>query len=443
MLRPLRPSERAFVFSAMDAAGVLAAVTLALFTWSLTAGHTFSWTFMVDQGWWYLAVPIWVVALSPTRHASVALDLRALLRGLIQAGAALFVAYLVAYFYAGPDVLPRLVALYILWNGAWLTWGGRLVLLWTLTRDPFTRRVLIVGEGEAADAARRMMQAWPGVQVLAASEAPHDRIDDLAQRLQATEIVVTESADASRADAGALLRCQELGILVVTFEQLYEQTLRRVPVRHVGHLWLLVELLGGHGPSGASPLAKRILDVAVAGVLLIAGAPLAAIAALAILIESGPPVFYRQSRLGRGGRTFRLLKFRTMALDAESSGPQWSSAHDTRVTRVGRWLRRTHLDELPNAWAVLRGDMSMVGPRPERPEFVSDLERHVPWYRARLTVAPGVTGWAQVNQDYSDSIDDAVVKLEYDLYYIRHQSVWFDLAVLARTVGRVMGFKGR
>jgi exopolysaccharide biosynthesis polyprenyl glycosylphosphotransferase len=430
----------------MDTAGAVAAVTLALFTWTLTAGHTFTWAFVVDRAWWYLAVPIWVVALSPTRHPSIALDLRHLLRGLVHASAVLFVAYLGAYFYAGPDVLPRLVALYILWNGLWLTLGGRLVLLWTLTRDSFTRRILIVGEGTAVADARRLISTWPGVQVLETADdadAAREPIVELAQRLQATEIVVTESADASRAHAGELLRCRELGLLVITFEQLYEQTLRRIPVRHVGHLWLLVELFGGNGLTGASPLAKRLLDVAVATVLLIVGAPLAVIAAMAILIESGRPVLYRQARLGRGGRPFDLVKFRTMAVDAEAAGPQWSPEDDPRVTRVGRWLRRTHLDELPNAWAVLRGDMSMVGPRPERPEFVSELERHVPWYRARLTAAPGITGWAQVNHDYTDSIEDSVVKLEYDLYYIRHQSLWFDLSVLAQTVGRVLGFRGR
>lgn len=443
MLRPLRPSEHAFVFTVMDAVGAAAAVTLALFTWSLTAGQTFSWEFVRGAAWWYLAVPIWTIAMSPTRHPAIALDLRQLLGGLAHASAVLFVAYLVAFFSAGPDALPRLVAIYILWNSAWLTVGGRLILLWTLTRGPFTRRVLILGEGQAADDARRLMEAWPGVQVLPAPQDAGATIDAAAAQLQATEVVVTESADAMRAGAAQLLRCQELGIQVITFEQLYEQTLQRVPVRHVGHLWLLVELLGGRGPTGASPLAKRLLDVTAAAALLVIAAPLALLSAVAILLESGSPVFYRQTRLGRGGRPFQMLKFRTMRVDAEAHGPQWSPEQDARVTRVGRWLRRTHLDELPNAWAVLRGDMSMVGPRPERPEFVAELERHVPWYRARLTVAPGLTGWAQVNTEYADSIDDAAMKLEYDLYYIRHQSLAFDLAVLARTAGRVLGFKGR
>ena len=132
-----------------------------------------------------------------------------------------------------------------------------------------------------------------------------------------------------------------------------------------------------------------------------------------------------------------------MGLDAEADGPRWSPKDDPRITRVGRVLRQTHVDELPNLWAVVRGHMSMVGPRPERPEFIASLEREVPLYRARLTVAPGLTGWAQVNTEYGDSVEDATVKLEYDLYYVRHRSLLFDISILARTVGRMLGWKGR
>ena len=138
------------------------------------------------------------------------------------------------------------------------------------------------------------------------------------------------------------------------------------------------------------------------------------------------------------------MKFRTMGPNAEADGQaKWSAPGDPRVTRIGRLLRRTRLDELPNLIAVLRGDMSMVGPRPERPEFVERLEREVPFYRARLITAPGLTGWAQVNWSYGDSVKDAAMKLEYDLYYIKHQSIWFDAVILLRTVGTMLRFGGR
>jgi lipopolysaccharide/colanic/teichoic acid biosynthesis glycosyltransferase len=435
LARPLRPSERTFLIALSDAGAATLAVVLALWTWSLTAGFAFSPGFVARHGWWMLAVPLWTIALAPTRLHGAALDLKSVQRGVARACGLLLVAYLAVFFF-NPDLLPRLVALYVLWNAAWLTYGGRLILLWMLTRAPFARRVLVVEGGPdsqvTADAARALLASDRLADVVL--------VDDVAD---ATEVVVAVGGAVPQSTLDALLRHQERGLDVVTFAHLYEQTLRRVPVRHVGHDWMLTQLFAGAVSGDASPLAKRLLDVVAALVLGAAGLVFGALAAVAILLASGRPVLYSQSRVGRGGRVFRLTKFRTMHRDAEAQGPQWSPEHDPRITGVGRLLRRTHIDELPNLWAVLRGDMSMVGPRPERPEFVALLEHQVPLYRARLTVSPGLTGWAQVNAAYGDSVDDAVVKLEYDLYYVRHQSFWFDLTILARTAGRIAGWKGR
>ena len=226
--------------------------------------------------------------------------------------------------------------------------------------------------------------------------------------------------------------------------QLYEETLGRVPIEHVEPSWLLTNFFDVARFRDTSPLAKRFLDIGVAGSLAIVGLALAPFIALAVLVDGGPPVLYRQQRLGRGGRLFHIAKFRTMTNEAESDGTaRWSIPDDPRVTRVGRLLRRTRLDELPNLLAVLRGEMSMVGPRPERPEFVEQLEREVPFYRARAIVRPGLTGWAQVNWPYGDSVRDAAVKLEYDLYYIKHQSIWFDALILLRTVGTMLRLGGQ
>jgi lipopolysaccharide/colanic/teichoic acid biosynthesis glycosyltransferase len=163
--------------------------------------------------------------------------------------------------------------------------------------------------------------------------------------------------------------------------------------------------------------------------------------ALAIKIESPGPVFYRQDRIGQGGRVFRLYKFRTMVPHAEPHGPQWAQEDDARVTRVGRVLRRLHLDELPQALNLLRGEMSLIGPRPERPEFVSELEGVISFYRARHAVRPGITGWAQVNYRYGRSVEDALIKLQYDLYYIKHASVVLDAVIFVRTLGRVLSLR--
>lgn len=452
MTRPFRPSDRTLMLALSDALGATAAVLLAMWTWSLTAGVAFSPDFISHHAIWFVAVPIWVTALSPTRHAARALDLRETLAGLLSAVGALFVAYLAAYFYLGPDVLPRLMAMYILWNAAWLTFGGRLLLLWTLTRATFMRRMLVVGDGTEAAAVLALARE-PGlrdVQVLSPAQSAEaealkvtESIEDMALRLGATEVVLAVRGPVPDQTLDQLLKCQEAGIDVVTFARVYEQTLQRVPVRHLGHRWLFTQLFSGAGPHDPSPVAKRVLDVVVAVAIGVPGAVLGVLAAIAILLESGRPVFYSQMRQGRGGRLFRLTKFRTMGVDAEADGPRWSTKDDPRITRVGRVLRQTHIDELPNLWAVLRGDMSMVGPRPERPEFIEALEREVPFYRTRLIVAPGLTGWAQVNTEYGDSVEDATTKLEYDLYYVRHRSLWFDIGILVRTVGRMLGWKGR
>jgi lipopolysaccharide/colanic/teichoic acid biosynthesis glycosyltransferase len=190
-------------------------------------------------------------------------------------------------------------------------------------------------------------------------------------------------------------------------------------------------------------LLKRLLDLIIG----LAGSALTAIllpaVALALRLEGPGPILYRQTRIGRGGRRFVLLKFRTMVPDAEANGPQWAQEDDSRVTRVGHVLRLFHLDEVPQAINLLKGEMSFIGPRPERPEFVERLAREIPFYRARHAMRPGVTGWAQVNYRYGRSTADALVKLQYDLYYIKHCSLFLDTLILVRTLGMVLTLRNR
>jgi exopolysaccharide biosynthesis polyprenyl glycosylphosphotransferase len=442
-----------------DGTAATVAVLLALWTWSLTAGFPFGASFLRARAVWLLAVPLWLLMLGPTRAAQTALDVRRTGIGVMRAAGALLVIYFAAFFYAGGERLPRLVALYLLWDATLLVLGWRLAAQWSLTRAPFARRIVIAGSGRAVSAAFEVLadpsfrdaeivgvatmdQARPDWR--APIVGPQAEVDAIAQRLDVTDVVVAIEGDVDDHWVQCLLRCQEAGTRVIRMAQLYEDTLRRVPVEHVESSWLLTNFFDVARSRDASPLAKRLLDVTVALVLAAVGLVIAPFIALAILIEGGRPVLYRQARLGRGGRPFSITKFRTMAPNAEADGQaKWSEPDDPRVTRVGRLLRRTRLDELPNLVAVLRGEMSMVGPRPERPEFVERLEREVPFYRARLIIAPGLTGWAQVNWAYGDSVEDASVKLEYDLYYIKHQSIWFDAVILLRTVGTMLRFRGR
>lgn len=185
---------------------------------------------------------------------------------------------------------------------------------------------------------------------------------------------------------------------------------------------------------GVNTRIKRALDIVLALSLLIAFAPVGLLVAIAIKLESKGPVLFRQTRVGLGGRTFDVIKFRSMRVDAERDGPQWAVKKDPRATKVGDVIRRLHIDEVPQAVNILRGDMSFIGPRPERPEFVRTLENNVPSYRARLLVKPGLTGWAQVSYRYCETLEDAWLKLRYDLYYIRNFSVWTEVKILFNTV---------
>ncbi|MCB1939080.1 MAG: exopolysaccharide biosynthesis polyprenyl glycosylphosphotransferase, partial [Rhodocyclaceae bacterium] len=188
---------------------------------------------------------------------------------------------------------------------------------------------------------------------------------------------------------------------------------------------------------------KRCFDLFVSFVLLVLALPVMLVAVMAILLEDGGPIYYRQVRVGQNGRQFNVIKFRSMRTDAEKDGqPKWAVANDDRVTRVGRIIRKLRIDELPQLFNVFMGDMSLVGPRPERPFFVDQLTSEIPFYAVRHCVKPGVTGWAQVRYQYGASVDDAVQKLQYDLYYVKNHTLLLDLVVLAETVRVVLTGEG-
>jgi len=457
----LQRSEHRALLLIGDVVALSVGVILSLWTWSITAGLSFTWVFVQERAAWFVAVPAWMLALAPSYDLRTALTVSGTTRALARAVVALLAAYLVVYFYAPRYELPRLVALYVLWEGALLTLGWRLVYIWFITYLPLAKRLLILGASEAGRTTLGLLrevgpnvtvvgfvdddrELWDeevdGVPVLGGAE----RLVDAVARLGVGEVVVAMPHPAGSALLGALADCLHQGVEVVPMSQVYEDVLRRVPVRHLESGWLFSSFVEAVRSKDASQIAKRTLDLFGAGVGLVTLAALTPIIMLAIWLDSGRPVFFRQRRVGRGGAPFNLIKFRTMVQDAEAGGsPRWAEHRDPRVTRVGRFLRWTRLDELPNVVNVLRGEMSLVGPRPERPEFVAQLEREIPFYRTRLLVRPGLTGWAQVNCPYGDSVDGAVEKLEFDLYYVKHRSLFFDIWILVRTVGTVVALRGR
>ena len=232
--------------------------------------------------------------------------------------------------------------------------------------------------------------------------------------------------------------CLDLPVRMIDANELYEDLLGHVPLRTIDAAWFRYIMHPGYRAS--SPLFKRLLDLTVASVGGLLVLPVLALAALAIKLQDGGPILYRQRRVGGRGEEFEMLKLRTMRLDSEADGfPRWSSPDDTRVTWAGRLLRRAHVDELPQLWNVLRGEMTVVGPRPERPELISGLELQFPHYERRHLVKPGITGWAQIRCGYAGSETGTAWKLCHDLYYLKHRSLATELMLIAETAVAVIG----
>jgi len=296
--------------------------------------------------------------------------------------------------------------------------------------------LLLKSDTERVEALAVPKTALPRIQVASPSTATTGAL-----RLRPRTIVVTSEAldDPRMADLLASLSLS--GVRVVRPHEFYERTMRRASLDDIDESWFLF-----HRPLRARRIyaaIKRVTDIlaGLLGSLLLC--LLVPVVVLLIRLDDGGPVFFRQERVGRGNKPFWIWKFRTMRVDAEADGPVWAVPGDDRVTRVGRLLRRTRLDELPQFFNVLKGEMALVGPRPERPQFVRLLERAVPFYQRRHLMRPGITGWATVRFGYGDTVTDKWRSHEYDLYYLKHRSPLLDLEILARTVIVMLLRKGQ
>jgi sugar transferase (PEP-CTERM system associated) len=319
----------------------------------------------------------------------------------------------------------------------------------------FTRRTLVLGTGAEAVGvehsighlghAVRFLGFFPAKKSETAHQVAVDRILggsmdllDAARRYRVDEIIV-----AVRERRGGvlplreLLDCKLMGIRVLDLSSFYERAVGQLRLDSLHASWLIFG--DGFRQGIMRSVVKRLFDIQASLALLVLAAPVMLATAVVIVVESGFPILYRQERVGQGGRLFNVIKFRSMRHDAEIDGkPRWATSNDDRVTRIGRVIRKLRIDELPQLINVLRGDMSLVGPRPERPYFVDQLAREIPFYAVRHSVKPGVTGWAQVRYHYSASLDDAVHKLQYDLYYVKNHTLFLDVVILFETVGVVV-----
>ena len=240
-----------------------------------------------------------------------------------------------------------------------------------------------------------------------------------------------------------LLQYKLNGLQFYNYLEFYEMYENKLPVSHLSSKWFLENSGFEIYYNNFNLKAKRLLDLIFAIIIGLCTLPLMIMAAIIVKLESKGPIFFVQERIGEGNKKFNIVKFRSMTTDAEKNGPQWASKNDNRVTRWGKIMRATRIDELPQLWNVLRGEMSFVGPRPEREYFIQQLEKEIPYYNLRHTVKPGLTGWAQVMYPYGASVEDAYRKLQYDLYYIKHHDIIFDIKVLLKTITIVIFGKGR
>lgn len=336
----------------------------------------------------------------------------------------------------------------------------RHALHWFFYKWRFGERVVIVGSSPEAHHLARMVMDSPmtGFEMFGVIEEPNtpqgppapgdpkrlgglDNLRELCREEGISRVVVALRERRGRVPVETLLQCRMDGVQIEEREAMYERLTGKLAVESMRPSYLIYGR--GFAKDRLTMVSKRVLDIFAALVGLVLSLPLSLLAALAIKATSRGPIFFRQERTGQDGVPFRLVKFRTMRVDAEKeSGPVWAQQKDPRVTPVGRFLRLSRIDEIPQFVNILRGDMSFVGPRPERPHFVEKLQQEIPFYPLRHTVKPGLTGWAQVRHPYGASIEDAQEKLRYDLYYIKNMTLMFDLTIMLRTVSVILRGSG-
>ena len=355
----------------------------------------------------------------------------------------------VLYFLLPGMTLWRSNSLYAMGFALGLLMAVRLLLGSMLGGEAFKRRLVVLGAGNRANRIRELEKRKgagflivgyiamnDGEQVIAEAINRNAiyNLSDFVVRLNASEVVLALEERRNALPLQDLLRIKTTGVHVNEISTFLERETGRVDLASVNPSWLIFSD-GFSAGRRLSSLSKRLFDIVASLILLVLTGPVILIAALLVKLDSKGPAFYRQQRVGLYGQEFWIVKLRTMRQDAEVAGKaMWAEKDDPRITRLGYWLRKLRIDELPQTWTVLKGEMSFVGPRPERRQFVEDLEQHLRYYAERHMVKPGITGWAQINYPYGASVEDARNKLEYDLYYAKNYTPFLDLLILIQTL---------
>ncbi len=453
--------EQRFLLLAVDMLVSLTALIIGIYVWSVRDPLLeFSFRFWEQRvpSWFWLLPFFWLLMMVELYDPHKARNFRQTLRGVVLAALGGLLLYAVIYMLSPKGSLPRTGVAVFLLASALLTLLWRSLYIRIFTAPSMMRRVVVVGAGKAGQTLAQAYRAlWPppfylvgfiddnpekvgqrveGFEVIGAS----DDLLDLVERELITDLVVAINGAIRGRTFQIILDVQEKGVDVTRMPTMYEELMGRVPIHHLESDWILRSFVDEARASVFYELSKRVLDIIGALVGLVIFSLTFPFIALAVVLDSGFPIFFAQDRLGKGGRVYRMFKYRSMRPDADDKP---TSENDDRVTRVGAFLRKSHLDELPQFWNILLGEMSLVGPRSERPNWVAYYQKQIPFYRARLLVKPGLTGWAQINYGYVATDEETAIKLEYDLYYIKHRNLWMDILILLRTFGQVVGFRGR
>ncbi|MDR3176161.1 MAG: TIGR03013 family PEP-CTERM/XrtA system glycosyltransferase [Desulfovibrio sp.] len=328
---------------------------------------------------------------------------------------------------------------YFLLGRRWGAPGNRVIFLGSAGAE---RAVRVLSEYEPETSILGYVGETPAPKQAGPCLGPSGEIFSLIAKMRPTRVIVLEAAFPDKELAHGLFLAKLKGLKVVDMRGLYERLAARVPVDLIRDEWLLLEDGFNLNVNDAMRRFKRALDIFFSLGLFVFALPLMLAAALCVRLESPGPVLYRQKRVGLNGSEFTVVKIRSMRADAEKDGAVWAGRNDSRVTRIGRLIRKTRIDELPQLVNVIKGEMSLIGPRPERMEFVRELRAAIPYYDVRHTVKPGISGWAQVCYPYGASLEDARLKLEYDLYYIKNMSALLDAKIILKTIGVVLFPKG-
>lgn len=457
-------SERRFILFLGDLIVAAVALLFALYFWAMKdQWMDFTWQFLRERppDWYYFMPLMWMtllLELYDIRRASRRSDT---IKGIALTAGISTVLYLVIFFISEPRSLPRRGVAGFIVAATILTYLWRLLYIKIFTAPVFLRRVLIVGAGRAGSTLAEMIQKMTplpfsligfidddptkrkkkieGLPVLGNST----KLLDIIKKEQISDLIFSISGDMQPSLYSAIVTAKERGLEVTTMPVMYEELFGRVPIALLADDWVLRSFVDRAHASGSYELFKRLFEVMVSMVGLLLLVPLFPLISLAIFLDDGLPIIFRQERVGKNGKPFTLYKFRSMFTDAEEDGiARLAVENDERATRIGKFLRKSHLDELPQFINVIKGDISLVGPRAERPEMVEKFEKGIPFYRARLFVKPGASGWAQINYQYASSAEETRIKLEYDLFYIMHRTFFLDIMILVRTLGAFIGFRG-